>query len=156
MKKCACKFYNGDFHNTHCDAGVAYRDVTTDPDNRLGIAFRKPCIDWEAFKAGNPMSAGQRAEWEKHGTCAKRQAPTDEEIAAWEEDMKKHTAKMMLTIPIISKVKQEHNESWAGVVECPACKGKLHLKLDRFGGIHGPQKRCHGKCETEGCVSWME
>lgn len=36
------------------------------------------------------------------------------------------------------------------VVECPACKGKLHLSISGYNG------HVHGQCETENCVSWME
>lgn len=36
------------------------------------------------------------------------------------------------------------------VLECPVCKGKLHLSQSSYNG------HVHGKCETEQCVSWME
>ena len=36
------------------------------------------------------------------------------------------------------------------VIECPACKGRLHLSQAAYNG------HVWGKCETEGCVSWME
>lgn len=45
FKRGTCKFYNGDFHNECCEAGVNYRDVTTDPDVIEASAYRKPCID---------------------------------------------------------------------------------------------------------------
>lgn len=46
------------------------------------------------------------------------------------------------------------NFSWTffapEVVECPACKGRLHLSIAAYNG------HVHGKCETDGCVAWME
>lgn len=36
------------------------------------------------------------------------------------------------------------------VIQCPECKGRLHLSQSSYNG------HVHGKCETEGCVSWME
>lgn len=36
------------------------------------------------------------------------------------------------------------------VVKCPVCKGKLHLSQSSYNG------HVHGKCETKGCLSWME
>lgn len=35
-------------------------------------------------------------------------------------------------------------------IECPVCKGKLHLSRSGYNG------HVHGHCETEDCVSWME
>lgn len=36
------------------------------------------------------------------------------------------------------------------VIECPECKGRLHLSQASYNG------HVHGHCETKGCVSWME
>lgn len=36
------------------------------------------------------------------------------------------------------------------VIECPKCKGRLHLSQAAYNG------HVHGHCETKGCVSWME
>ena len=36
------------------------------------------------------------------------------------------------------------------VVDCPICKGKLHLSQSSYNG------HVHGQCETNGCVEWME
>jgi len=56
-----------------------------------------------------------------------------------------------LQLDVMEKVKKEHEgESWQGVVECPVCKGKLHVSHAEYNG------HVHGKCETEGCLAWME
>lgn len=158
MSPCTCKHHTGS-QNTHCKAGVAYLDVTTEPDDINGIAFRTPCIDWVKFKGdGTKLSEGQLAQFNRRGTCAKREEPTAQEIAEHEAEMKKHTDKFMLVLPAIKKLKAEHNESWAGVVECPVCRGKLNLKLNVFFSEHQGvrQKHAHGRCETKDCVAWME
>ena len=36
------------------------------------------------------------------------------------------------------------------VVECPVCKGRLHLSQSAYNG------HVHSKCETRGCLSWTE
>ncbi len=36
------------------------------------------------------------------------------------------------------------------VVECPICKGRLHLAQAASNG------HTQGKCETSGCLSWIE
>ena len=38
----------------------------------------------------------------------------------------------------------------AGVIECPICKGRLHLSQAAYNG------HVWGKCETAGCANWME
>ncbi len=48
------------------------------------------------------------------------------------------------------RVKPKPAADRRGVVECPCCKSRLHLSQSSYNG------HVHGKCETEGCVSWME
>ena len=38
----------------------------------------------------------------------------------------------------------------SGIVECVKCKGKLHWSRAACNG------HIHAKCETDGCLSWME
>lgn len=56
---------------------------------------------------------------------------------------------------IVLKAILPWREKWRGkshseVIECPACKGNLHLSISK-GNNH-----VHGRCETKGCVAWME
>lgn len=101
MDQATCKYYNGDFHNTHCEAGVCYRDITAEPDRNEGIAFRKPCIDWELWHQIGPREGRketfnelQAQEWAKRGHCNKREVPTPEEIAADEAETEKRMAEI--------------------------------------------------------------
>ena len=48
------------------------------------------------------------------------------------------------------KVKPKPAQDRREVVKCPICNGRLHLSQSSYNG------HCHGRCETEGCVSWME
>jgi allantoicase len=153
MRKGTCKYYNGDHHNKTCDAGVEYRSVTTDPDNITGKAYRKPCIDWMMLKAGeSKLSSAQLECWNRRGTCEKRTEPTDAEIETYEKEMNAHMEKTMVVwATIIPEIKTEFKgQSWKGVRECPICKGRLHLSHAAFNG------HVWGKCETEGCVAWVE
>lgn len=99
MNHGTCKFYNGDFHNTHCAAGVAYRDVTTRPDDINGHAFRSPCIDWDVWNKAHSKNGFdnelQAAAWAEHGHCDKREEPTKEEVAEWEAEVEKRTAEVV-------------------------------------------------------------
>lgn len=162
MKRGTCKHYTGDYHNTHCAAGVCYADVTTGKDSEPGSAFRKPCINWELFKGERgkvgEMSEFQRREWNRRGTCDKYEEPSKEEIAKYKADMEAHMRKIMVALEFVSKLKEQHSKSWAGIEECPVCKGKLHIKINCFFSEHQGenQKHAHVCCETEGCVKWME
>ena len=48
------------------------------------------------------------------------------------------------------RVKPKPTSDRRDVLECPICKGKLHVSQSSYNG------HVHGKCETDGCVSWME
>jgi hypothetical protein len=148
MQTGCCKHFTGSYHNTHCQAGVCYRDVTTEPDRMEGSLLRLACFS-RMDRLGS--SAEQIAEFEKRGTCEKYQEPTAEEIAAYEAEMKAHMDKYMLVTPLINEVKREHKgKGWTGVKECPVCKGELRMSHSSYNG------HVHGRCETEGCLAWME
>lgn len=46
--------------------------------------------------------------------------------------------------------KAHKGQSAKEIVECPACKGKLHLSIASSNG------HIWGRCETPGCVQWTE
>jgi hypothetical protein len=146
MQPGMCKHFNGTWHNKTCRAGVAYADVTPEPERKTGIALRVPCrqkCEWT-----NPS---QLAEFNKRGTCPKYEEPTAEDLAENNRRREAAMQRMRLTFPLIEKVKQEHRgQSWQGVEQCPACGGKLHLSHAATNG------HVWGRCETEGCTSWME
>lgn len=83
--------------------------------------------------------------------CAHLRRPTQEEIAAHEQ----WHARRMNTLGAVMKAiepwrKAHKGKSHAETIECPACKGRLHLSIAACNG------HVHAQCETEGCVSWME
>jgi hypothetical protein len=46
---------------------------------------------------------------------------------------------------------QDNYYSGRGVMDCPVCgTGKLHYSRAGYNG------HVHARCETDGCVSWME
>lgn len=175
MSPTSCKHYNGDHHNKTCLAGVCYRDVTTNPDDRLGSAFRKPCVDWEAFNKlrGTEMSQTQKQHWESRGNCDKFQLPTKEELASEEADFEKYSNKITMARdailddlrrrwlarePITSPTDlshfyqpQKNYYCGSGVMDCPICRtGKLSYSRSTFNG------HIRARCSTSDCVGWVE
>lgn len=126
MRAGTCKHFNGIQNNT-CHAGVRYKQFA------LGVF---PCI--KKFNKENV-------------TCDKYAEPSAEEVAAHDAMIKAEMEKFMAAGPLIKEVKREHKgTNWKGVKECPVCKGKLHMSHAAYNG------HVWGRCETEGCLAWME
>ena len=147
MRTGTCIHHNGDWRNKTCEAGVCYRDVTPKPD-APGSAFRKPCnrlMFWD-----NPSPEQKQAFAEK-GTCDKYLEPTTDQIAEYEAGVEAAIRNLETSLPLIAQVKKEHKGTdWRGVKECPICKAVLHMTHAKYNG------HTSGKCETKGCLSWIE
>jgi hypothetical protein len=134
MKVGTCVHFTG-MQNKECKAGVNYRQHVGGPD--FGWAFRMPCI--KKYASADSVK------------CAKYQEPTAEQVAEFEQSCKAAINRLIVTFPLSEKIKREHKgKSWQGVEECPVCKGRLHLSHAAING------HVWGKCETKGCVSWVE
>lgn len=83
--------------------------------------------------------------------CSKLRRPTTEEIALHEEWHEQRMNVMRTVMVGIKPWRDAHKGCSAQeVIECPACKGRLHLSISSYSG------HVHGRCETENCASWME
>lgn len=140
-----CKHYNGSWHNKTCDAGVCYADVTPHPE-LPGSAIRQPCHrDYdkhalETFDLYGPP-----------GICDKYKEPTAEERAEEEKAFEASLIRLQRSIPLINRIKQEHKgEDWVGYEVCPVCECAIWMSHAAMNG------HVWGKCETEGCLNWME
>jgi hypothetical protein len=132
-----------------CAKGVCYRSVTTKPDEP-GSAYRLPCHAPTEERGLKILQETGPA-----GTCEHFDALTAEEIeqqeADFEKAMEKSMRRMTLVAPIITAMKKKYKgKSVKGVKTCPVCQGKLHLSHSGYNG------HVWGKCETDGCLSWME
>ena len=58
--------------------------------------------------------------------------------------------KMRIVLAAISPWRNSLPRGKQTVIECPICRGKLHLSQSSYNG------HVHGQCETDGCVEWME
>lgn len=136
-------------HDGQCAKGVCYRDVTANP-NVPGASFRLPChTPNEAHGLKVLQETGPA------GTCEHFSVLTEQELAeqeaAFEIAMQESNRRMELVGPLIVAMKKQYKgKSVKGVKTCPVCGGKLHLSHSGYNG------HVWGKCETEGCVAWME
>lgn len=148
-----CVHFNG-FQHDACDAGVRY-DSFGDTPRR---ACRAPCLQessahekvdgkyvriWKPW----PREPGEQME------CQKFRLPTAEEIADDEAKTIAAMDRMRLVMGTVSKWKTwtpRNRVAKQEVIECPACKGRLHLSQAAYNG------HVWGQCETKGCVSWMQ
>ncbi len=61
--------------------------------------------------------------------------------------------RMAIVGPVVAKWRtwaETNRVAKQEVIECPKCKGRLHLSQSSYNG------HVHGHCETPECVSWME
>lgn len=135
---CRCVHFNG-LGKDKCRAGMAYDEV--DKDKRLPMRAALPC-----FKPDIYLPAGVVQCY-----CPHVQFHTEEEILAQLKEHEESVAKMKLALKVIEPIRKEHKgKNWRGTLECPNCKGKLHVS---HAGCNG---HVHAKCETPDCVAWME
>lgn len=117
-----------------CEAGVEYATFANVPFSL------RPCFLDDAGHS-RPGSA----------ECAKLRLPTAEEISLHEQWAAKRLDTLRVVMVGILPWRQAHKgKSASEIVECPACNGRLHLSIERYNG------HIHGKCETPGCVSFIE
>lgn len=143
-----CKHFNGSQHKL-CLRGVAYSQF------HPGI----PCIKWvgKSARGGTYLKPGEepveRTLWRYEGKpCPLYEEPTDVEVQADREKTEASMHKTIAAIKVASawRVRPKPAADRREVVACPVCNGQLHLSQSAYNG------HVHGKCETEGCVSWME
>lgn len=118
-----------------CEAGIRFDSFTGDARTMA----RQPCF----------IQPGQTAA--DRAPCEKLRPPTPEEIELHEQWANGRMDLMRTVMTGISPWRKSHKgKSAQEIVECPACKGKLHLSISSYNG------HVHGKCETADCASWME
>jgi hypothetical protein len=105
----------------------------------LGLEIKTPfgiCIGGHECKGAHP--------------CEKWERRTREMGEARADRSEKAITQMMLVGPAVAEWRNKKPIGKAEIIECPACKGRLHLSQAASNG------HVHGKCETADCVSWME
>lgn len=145
-----------------CKAGVNYYDAFD--GNTPGIVNRFPCVQYRVVPINRPGTFVRDGEptrivekdrgGQQMMPCpiGMFQEPTHEQVAEHRRAAEASLKKAFAGIEISAKwrVRPKPKENRNEVVECPVCKGRLHLFQSAING------HVSGKCETEGCASWME
>lgn len=136
-------------HDKTCSKGVCYLSVTAKP-GEPGSAYRLPCHTPTEERGLQILQETGPA-----GTCehfdALSQEELDQQDADFEKAIEESMRRMALAAPLIAAMKKQYKgKSVKGVKTCPVCQGKLHLSHSGYNG------HVWGKCETDGCLSWME
>lgn len=120
-----------------CAVGIDHRALPPITD-RGNSRWNFPCID------GHKLPGGACAicpKWERH---------TQEDGEKRALGVLHSMRKMTLAGPVVKAWRLKEPQGKQEVIECPVCKGRLHLAQSSYNG------HVHGRCETEGCLSWME
>lgn len=152
MRHGRCIHFNG-IPNERCERGVSYK--VNWPDGP------KPCIKLihKSERGGTYLKPGEVPAETKPfpgadtaKPCPFYKEPTDEQVQEHRKELDAAFKQTVVALKVASdwRVKPKPKTDRHEVVECPVCKGKLHLHQSAYNG------HVHGRCETEGCVSWME
>lgn len=131
-----CNHYRAMYEHDTCAAGVAYESLKPLPFDK------RPCFR----KKLSQVRCG----------CELQVFPTEQELEEREQRMMKRFAATAVAMAAI----EEHLggpwkrgvEGSSGVIDCPVCGKEKTLRFSR-AGYNG---HIHGKCGTDGCVSWMQ
>lgn len=135
-----CRHYTtGQGLDVSCAAGVDMAKLTR--VSPTGEGFRcAPCIKGD--QVPNVLDLCPR--WEQH-SLEHAEAEADRGERAME--------RLLLVMPVLAEWKTWAKKNRVGkseVIECPACKGRLHLSQAALNG------HLWVKCETDGCVELIQ
>ena len=125
-----CVHFNG-LMNDRCAAGVCYADVKPAPPVRGPLAL--PCFALDDNAA----------------PCEHQRFPTREEAEEYERETHARFERMMGARKRIVEV-TSGRRGVSGTTDCPVCGKRLGYS------VAGNNGHIWAKCETEGCVAWIE
>jgi len=167
MNRGTCIHFNGlriigaEYRSHCCAAGVNYFSVFDGA--KSGMMLRMPCVEYREKSADGRPGTCFKPDQEtvlvpvdRRGQeviqCSLRVEPTAEQVQQDREETEAYLKKMRVTFQVIGawKTKSKPAQSRAEVIECPICKSNLHLLQSSYNG------HVSAKCETAGCVEFME
>lgn len=161
MRRGTCIHFTGLWgRKPTCSAGVEYAKAFD--SSRPGLMLRMPCVELHERPASRPgtyIKAGEATQLvpvDRRGeaviACPHRVEPTDEQIQRDREETDAYMAKIKAGLAAAAqwRVRPKPAEDRREVIECPACKGRLHLAQSAYNG------HVQAKCATAGCIEWLE
>ena len=127
-----CVHYRNPIKHKTCAAGIKLSEFYKTPFER------RPCHLTDKGESHPDAVA-----------CSHIRRPTPEEIELHRIWQAKRMERLVVVMTSISSWVKEHRGEY-GIIDCPACKGRLHVSVARENG------HVHAKCETPGCVSLMQ
>lgn len=135
-----CIHFNGIQHS-HCRAGVCYNEL--DRDCRVPYRAGLPCLPLQPDRLA-ALGDTPRA------TCQHHLLPTPEQVAEHDRVITAAIERHALVLKAVASIREnQKGKHWTGVIDCPVCHCRLSLE-------HHTNGHLWGKCETEGCVSFIE
>lgn len=131
MRKGSCKHFTG-IQCEECEAGLNMREVTG--GDRFGWAKRMPCFSRNKSEI----------------TCKSYAEPTDKELQDKEDEWGKVIEKLTIVMPLVNDLKAKNPNGGSGVDKCPVCGSKFRYAISPHNN------HMHAKCDTEGCIKFME
>lgn len=119
-----------------CKAGIIYSEAF---GGENALFKRMPCIK------GNENTKEQQL-----ALCSSWCQRTREQAEKRNNDIEAAIKRMTVIQPMVTEWRNKKPIGKYEIIECPVCKGRLHLSQAACNG------HVHGNCETAGCVSWME
>lgn len=147
-----CTHFNS-VQNDMCKRGVAYEvNWPKGPKPCIQLIHKSACGGTYLKPGEEPAETKPHPGADKAKPCPFYQEPTSKEVQAEREEAERHLQKTMAAIKVAGewRVKPKPATDRHEVVECPVCKGRLHLSQSSYNG------HVHGQCETDDCVRWME
>lgn len=134
-----------------CKAGVVYlKQFGEAPDDGTHTLNDKHYPSSGIFQRICCTSGGERSEAEQLAACPKWLRATREQGVARFEAAQEADRRYSLVMPVVAEWRKKPPKGKQEVIECPACKGRLHLSQAAVNG------HVWGNCETKGCMQWME
>ena len=131
-----CIHYDPRGSKCSCDAGVELK-----PEQK--VVTDKPPIRWGPCIGGHVLE-------DVKAHCPHWARPSREKGEAYADRVEATLQRLVIVDPVISAWRKKHPMGKVEVIECPACKCRLHLSQDAYNG------HVRAKCETEGCVCFIE
>ena len=119
-----------------CKAGMDLKTIQSVPTGEKGFKWG-PCIGGHTLPNPHELCPHWIRRTRKMG---------EDRADALEGAMQR----IAIAAPVVGEWRKKLPIGKAEVIECPVCKGRLHLSQAACNG------HIHAKCETEGCLSWME